>query len=128
MRINNALELRIAIEALEAKRQLQKHELISQFHETADSLKPGNLIKSAMGNIMPSAVLGSVLKTAGTVGVGLLTGKLMGGVAGASTGGKLLSNLLNQTASRTVINNVDTIKAYGTAIIHNLFKSKKKQL
>jgi len=74
MRINNALELRIAIEALEAKRQLQKHELISQFHETADSLKPGNLIKSAMGNIMPSAVLGSVLKTAGTVGVGLLTG------------------------------------------------------
>jgi len=52
----------------------------------------------------------------------------MGGVAGASTGGKVLSNLLNQTASRTVINNVDTIKAYGTAIIHNLFKSKKKQL
>lgn len=128
MRINNARELRVAIEALEVKKQLQKVELISQFHETADSLKPGNLIKSAIGNIMPSEVLGNVLKTAGSVGVGLLTGKLMGGVVGVSTGGKLLTNLLNQTATRTVVNNVDTIKAYGTAIIHNLFKSKKKQV
>ena len=128
MRINNTLELRMAIEKLEAKKQLQKQELITQFHETAESMKPGNLIKSAMGNIMPSEVLGNVLKTAGSVGVGLLTGKLMGGVVGVSTCGKLLSNLLNQTSTRTVVNNVDTIKAYGTAIINNLFKSKKRQL
>jgi hypothetical protein len=69
-------------------------------------------------------VLGTVLKTAGTVGVGLLTSKLTSGTAVASTGKKLFSSLLSQTASHAAVNNVDKIKAYGIAIFNNLFKKK----
>jgi hypothetical protein len=125
MSIKNAQELRVAIEILEIKNKVQQEELARQFHTTLESLKPVNMIKSAIGNIVPSEVLGTVLKTAGTVGVSLLTGKLVGGATAVSSGGKIIGNLLNQTATQTVVNNIDTIKAYGTAIFHNLFVKKK---
>ncbi|MBC7866399.1 MAG: hypothetical protein H7X88_02590 [Gloeobacteraceae cyanobacterium ES-bin-316] len=125
MGISNTAELRTAIQILESKKQVQQRELVDQFHVTVESLKPGNLIKSAIGNIVPVEVLGGILKTAGTVGVGLLTSKIVGGAAVASKGRGILSGLLSQTATRTVVNNMDTIKAYGTAIIQNLFIKKK---
>lgn len=125
MQINNAQELKVAIEKLELRKKIQEEELVAQFHSTIENLKPANLIKSAIGNIQPSAVVGTVLKTAGSIGLGLLSNKLMGGSVAASTGKKILSSLLNRTATETVANNAGTIKAYGRAIIHNLFSKKK---
>ncbi len=125
MIVTNSKELREAILSLESKKKIQQKELIDQFHVTVESLKPGNLIKSAVSKIMPVDVLETVLKTAGTVGMGLLTTKLMGGAAVASKGKALLGGLLTQSATKTVVNNIDTIKAYGTAIIQNLFSKAK---
>ena len=125
MRINNRQELKEAIEKLEVQKKLQEQELIIQFHNTAESFKPSNIIKSAIENIAPAGIISSVLKTAGSIGVGLLTNKLVGGAAAGSAGKKIFSSLLSQTASKSVVNNIDTIKAYGTAIIHNLFPQKK---
>lgn len=124
MSITNAQDLQAAIARLEAKSKIQEEELKLQFHDTVQSLKPGNMIKSAFSNIPAAAVIGTVLKTAGTLGVGMLTSKIVGGGAAASTGRKLVGSLLNQTASRTVANNMDKVKAYGAAIIHNLISKK----
>ncbi len=126
MSINNAQELRAAIELLEVKKKTQEQELVVQFHETKDSLKPGNLIKSAVGKIVPAHVLGNILKVGSTVGLGLLTSKITGAAAGASTGKKILSTLLSQTASSAAVVNADKIKAYGIAIINTLFKKNNK--
>lgn len=125
MTISNSTELKEAIKALELKKKIQERALIDQFQVTADSLKPGNLIRNAVSKVMPPDVLETVLKTAGTVGMGLLSAKVFGGVAAASKGKALLGGLLTQTATKTVVNNIDTIKAYGTAIIHNLFSKVK---
>ncbi len=125
MIITNSKELRQAILSLELKRKVQEQAVVEQFHVTVESLKPGNLIRSAVGKIMPVDVFETVVKTAGTVGMGLLTSKLVGGAAAASKGKALLGGLLSQTATRTVVNNMDTIKAYGTAIFQNLFSKTK---
>jgi hypothetical protein len=126
MSISNSQELKQAIRSLELKKEVQEREVIDQFNVTVESLKPGNLIKSAVSKIMPVDVFQTVVKTAGSVGMGLLTSKLLGGAAAASKGKALLGGLLTQTATKTVTNNMDTIKAYGTAIIQNLFTKSNK--
>ncbi len=125
MNISNSEELRQAILSLELKKKVQERALIDHFHATVESLKPGNLIRSAVSKVMPVDVFETIIKTAGTVGMGLLTTKLMGGVTVASKGKALLGGLLTQTATKTIVNNIDTIKAYGTAIIQNLFSKSR---
>ena len=94
MIITNSKELKEAIVNLESRKKIQQKELIDHFHVTVESLKPGNLLRSAVSKIMPVDVFETVVKTAGTVGMGLLTTKLMGGAAVASKGKALLGGLL----------------------------------
>lgn len=124
MSINNYHELAIAIEQLELKRKRQEEELVEHFHETVESFKPGNLFKSAVGKLGNPAVIGTILKTAGSLGVGILTTKLAGGAAATSGGKGLIGSLLKQSAAKTVFNNIDKIKAYGLSAYKNLFGKK----
>ena len=120
MSITNAQDLKSAIAKLEAKSKEQEEELKQQFHSTLESLKPGNLIRSAVSQIPASAVISNILKTAGTLGVGLLTSRIAGAGAAAGAGRNIVGSLLSETAKRTFANNIYKLKAYGTAILHNL--------
>ncbi|MFT3979133.1 MAG: hypothetical protein QM687_01595 [Ferruginibacter sp.] len=126
MMINNAEELDRAIEALEHTRKSQEKELVEQFHATKESLRPGNLIKSSLGKLGSSDVIGPVLKTAGSLGITLLTSKLMGGAPAVSGTKNILGSVLKQSAVKSVVKNFDTIKAYGLSIFQNVFGDKKK--
>ena len=120
MSITNAQDLKSAIAKLEAKSKEQEEELKQQFHSTLESLKPGNLIRSAVSQIPASAVISNILKTAGTLGVGLLTSRIAGAGAAAGAGRNIVGSLLSETAKITFANNIYKLKAYGTAILHNL--------
>ncbi|MBC7936853.1 MAG: hypothetical protein H7Y86_16010 [Rhizobacter sp.] len=124
MIINNEEELAVAIQQLELKKKRQETELVEHFHATVDSFKPGNLLKSAVSKIGNPAVIGSILKTAGSLGVGLLTTKLTGGAAATASGRSFIGSLLKQSAARTVFSNFDKIKAYGTSAFRNIFGKK----
>lgn len=124
MSINNYQELAVAIEQLELKRKRQEEELVEHFHGTMESFKPGNILKSAVGKLGNPAVIGTILKTAGSLGVGILTTKLAGGAAATSSGRGLISSLLKQSAAKTVFSNIDKIKAYGVSAYKNLFGKK----
>lgn len=124
MSINNYQELAVAIEQLELKRKRQEEELVGHFHATVESFKPGNLIKSAVGKLGNPAVIGTILKAAGSLGVGILTTKLAGGAAATSSGRGFISSLLKQSAAKTVFSNIDKIKAYGISAYKNLFGKK----
>lgn len=124
MNINNAEELKEAIRQLEIKKAVQEQELTDGFHAKMESLKPGNLIKSSLGSIGRSDLLMPALKTAGSIGLGLLTNKFIGGAAAARGAGSVFSSIMRQQAGRAVINNFDKIKAYGAAIYRNLFTKK----
>lgn len=124
MSINNAAELNIAIQQLELKKKRQEEELTQHFHDTVDSFKPKNMIKSAVSKIGDPGVISTILKTAGSLGVGFLTTKLAGGAAATSSGRSVISSLLKQSAAKSVFSNFDKIKAYGVSTFHNLFGKK----
>ncbi len=124
MNIKNAEELQEAIRQLELKKAAQEQDLTDGFHAKMESLKPGNLIKSSLGSIGKSDLLMPVLKTAGSIGLGLLTNKLVGGATAARGARSVFGSIMRQQAGRTVINNFDKIKAYGAAIYKNLFTKK----
>lgn len=127
MQINNSRELEQIILELEAAKKLQQQELLTQFHVAVDSLRPMNLIKSSLGKIASPHMVSTVLKTAGSIGIGLLTNKI-GGVGMASSGIKtFMGGVVKQSVTSTVLGNVDKIKAYGTAIFNNFFGGKKKK-
>jgi len=124
MSISNHQELLVAIEQLELKRKRQEDELVDHFHATVESFKPGNLLRSAVSKIGHSEMIGNVLKTAGSLGMGVLTTKLAGG--GLAVGGArgLISSVVKQSALKAVFKNFDAIKAYGLSTYKNLFNKK----
>jgi hypothetical protein len=128
MSITNAEHLKARIQELEAKSGVLENELKIQFSSTLESMKPGNLIKSAISQIPAGALIGNALKAAGGVGFGLLTSRISGAGMAASAGKKIIGGLLSQTATQALGNNMDKIKAYGTAILHNVINTKKKKV
>ncbi|HMG83027.1 MAG TPA: hypothetical protein VK559_08320 [Ferruginibacter sp.] len=81
MQIHNSAGLKAAIHQLEQKQFIQKEALIDQFHETYESLKPLNIVKSEFKKITnsitgSSETKGTILKTALGLGVGFLTKKI----------------------------------------------------
>ena len=127
MKINNSQELEKMIAELEVKQKMQQQELLKQFHVALESLRPMNLIKSSLGKIASPHLVSSVLKTAGSIGIGLLTNKI-GGIGLASSGIKtFMGGVVKQSVTSTLLENIDKIKAYGTAIMNNFLRSKKNR-
>lgn len=125
MRVTNKAELDAAILALERKQVEQKLELSRQFKQVKESLSPLNLIKQSVSKLTSAPEFGdSILKTITGLGVGVLSKKLF---LGNSPGmiKKILGSVLELAATKTTISNADKIKAYGSAIYNNLFKSHK---
>ena len=125
MQISSKKELEEAIILLEKKKLLQHSALTAQYHHTAESLKPGNLIKGAFGKIIhsPDARSG-IFKTVAGLAVGVLSKKLfLGGATGFVQ--KLVGNALRIGVTKTAVTNSDKIKAYAFSIYNNLFRKKR---
>ncbi len=122
MEITNVIELNAAIAALEQKRVIQEAMLKKQYNDTIDHYRPKNLIKSAFSNMLgPGETSNTILKAAGGIGAGFLAQNLLVGGAATSFIGKLASNAIKMGATNTVMNNTDTIAAWGKSIYKNLF-------
>jgi hypothetical protein len=67
-----------AIKALEERRKIELSALKDQLHETGQSLKPGNIIKSAVSDLTSNSNLKSYLLKAGVgLAIGLISKKLL---------------------------------------------------
>ncbi len=128
MEISNVQDLETAIQELEVKQLQQKKAMTTEFKNTVESLKPMNIIKSSFRQINSNQVARTVLKTAGGLGIGLLTNKLAGVTLGASRPKSVVGSLIKSSVSAALLGNADKIKAYGTAIFKNLFGNKKNTL
>ncbi|MBK7883336.1 MAG: hypothetical protein IPJ81_05775 [Chitinophagaceae bacterium] len=121
MKIQNSLELKSAILRLEKSSDKQKQELIHSFCETYESLKPRNLIHSAVTRITKSPKLSSTLLTgAGTVITSIATvflpKKLLLGISGKVIKG--LAGLIINRGVNKISAHSGEIKKGGS----NLFK------
>jgi hypothetical protein len=104
MQINNSLDLREAILVLKQKEAEEKSLLTQQWHLTAESLKPVNIIKNAFRRISGTQVADSVLDAAVGVGAGILSKKIL---LGKSTNlfKKIIGNVLEVGVANVVAGN-----------------------
>jgi hypothetical protein len=126
MHITNSKELQAMILELEKKEAMQKDELISQFYNVAESLKPVNIIKNAFNNLTDSI---EVSDTAIGLIIGGLVEKL---ILGKSPGllRKTIASLLSVPITNIAIKNAAYIKTTCSHLLEravSFFKDISKQ-
>lgn len=126
MKITDNKELKIAIAELEQVAAIKKQAMIEQFHSTAASLQPINIIKNQLNKLIGSSELQSNATGAAMgLGAGLLSKKIY---EGSSPGflKQFLGTALEFGVAKVVANNSDKIKDVAANFIDKLFKPKEK--
>ncbi|MFY9152549.1 MAG: hypothetical protein WAO52_11065 [Prolixibacteraceae bacterium] len=117
--ITSAEELKNAIRILEIDQTLKEQLLKEQFYLTYESLKPVNLIKSALNEVTTSPYLTDNILGA-TVGLisGYISKKIAVGRSG-STIRKILGSLLQFGVTNIVAQHTDKLKSVVESIFQN---------
>lgn len=126
MEINNREELRAAILDLEDRKQREKQQLLDNFHDFTESLKPLNLIRSTFIKVKETpGITGNILKATVGLGVGFLSKRLL---LGKSPGilKKILGSAIELGVAGLVTKKSETIKSSGIRFLRNLFGSKSQ--
>lgn len=130
-KINNIEELENAIAESEILVKQKHAALKEQFFITKASLKPANIAKNTVGNLLEQFV--------GNGSIGNILINALGGITAGAVAGKIISpskrglsltafaaNAAKTWGAALLANNADKLMAYGTSLIHNLFAKKKK--
>jgi hypothetical protein len=122
--ITSVSDLKNAIQLLEAEQAARGQLVKEQFYLTFESLKPVNLLKSALKDISSSPFLiDNIIGTA----LGLATGYLSKGVFIGRSGNKikrLIGTILQFGITNVVAQNSDSIKLFGRSLFQHLFRKK----
>jgi hypothetical protein len=123
--ITSAVELKDAIQLLEAEQSIKGQLLREQLFLTYESLKPVNLLKNALKEISSTPYL--IDNISGTA-MGLLGGFLSKKIFVGASGNlirKLFGSVLQIGVTNLVAQNSETIKSVGQALIQHFFQKKK---
>jgi hypothetical protein len=123
--ITSAVELKDAIQLLEAEQSIKGQLLREQLFLTYESLKPVNLLKNTLKEISSTPYL--IDNISGTA-MGLLGGFLSKKIFVGSSGNlirKLIGSVLQIGVTNLVAQNSETIKSVGQALIQHFFQKKK---
>ena len=123
--ITSAVELKDAIQLLEAEQSIKGQLLREQLFLTYESLKPVNLLKNALKEISSTPYLiDNISGTAMGLLGGFLSKKIFVGVSGNLIR-KLFGSVLQIGVTNLVAQNSETIKSVGQALIQHFFQKKK---
>ncbi|HTC00930.1 MAG TPA: hypothetical protein VK705_09625 [Ferruginibacter sp.] len=113
MYISNSTSLKAAIYQLEQKQIKQKEMLVAQFHETYESLRPLNVIKSEFNRITGSSeTKNNVVNAAIGLGAGFLSKKIfLGGSHNIIK--RLFGTVIEVGIAKLVAGNADKIREKG---------------
>ena len=120
-KLNHTKTLKEAIVLLKVKRLVQEAELKEIIHETAESLKPMNLLKSSFSSLihttdLKSTILKSILgPVAGFVSKKILTGSSTNPLR------SFLGALLQVGVTSSIVNDPEEIKAVGKKLVKMVF-------
>jgi hypothetical protein len=123
--ITSAVELKDAIQLLEAEQSIKGQILREQLFLTYESLKPVNLLRNALKEISSTPYL--IDNISGTA-MGLLGGFLSKKIFVGASGNlirKLFGSVLQIGVTNLVAQNSETIKSVGQALIQHFFQKKK---
>lgn len=123
-KINTTAELRAAIYLLEIKQAADAQLLKEQFKTSFESLRPANLIKHALKNIVNEPDLKSdLISTAIGLATGYLTKKVIIG-ATSNPIKMVLGTILQMGVTGLVSKNSDEIKTAAAMLINKFFGKK----
>lgn len=123
--ITSIEELKIAIQILEFEHTTKGQQLKEQLFITRDSLKPVNLIKSALSEVASSPYLiDNILGATMGLASGYISRKLIVGKSG-NIFRKLLGTILQFGVTNVVAQHSDPIKSFGQFISKH-FRHKKE--
>jgi hypothetical protein len=126
-KISSVRSLRNAIAELEQKRIDQEMNLKQNWEEVAESLRPANIIRRSVRDILPSANTRSGLM-ASIIGLGtvFLSKKL---ILGKSAGPvkKILGTAVEWGISSLILQNAARIKEAGRSVFGKLFRKKHER-
>lgn len=123
--ITTSIELKNAILLLEFDQQIREQQLKEQVFLTIESLKPVNLIKSTLHEVVSSPYLiDNILGVAMGLTSGYITKKIAMGKS-VSVIRKILGTLLEFGITNIVAQNTDSIKTFGQSIYQYFLRKKK---
>lgn len=123
--ITSAADIKNAIRFLEADQEVKRQQLRAQFDDTFESLKPANLLKTAVKEISSSPFL---LTNIGGAAVGLATGYLSKKVVFGASKSILKRSLglaLQFGVTNLISRHPDDLLSFGQGLIERLFYKKK---
>lgn len=121
--ITSTTELKNAIRLLETERAADLEFLKLQFQYTCESLKPANLLSSALKKTASSSLLiDTILNAALVLTTGYLSKKTGKGSSGIFR--KLLGTLLKSGLISFLIQHPDAIKSFGKFLMQHIHRKK----
>jgi hypothetical protein len=122
--ITSSAELKNAIQLLEAEQAIKGQVLKEQFLLTFESLKPANLVKNTLSDLVSSPFLiDNLLNIAISLATGFLTKKIIVSASG-SIFRKFLGSIMQVGVSSAVRQHPDAIKSLGQFIVQHIFQKK----
>ena len=119
--ITHTAGLKNAIQLLEIEQAIKKQLLNEQFHITYESLKPINILKSTLKDVISSE---NILGTTVGLASGYLSKKIVVGASG-NIFRKLIGSVLQFGVSSVIANHPDAIKSFGNFILQYIPRKKK---
>jgi len=124
--ITSTAGLKNAIQLLEAEQVFKGQLLKEQFHLTCEGLKPFNLLKSTLNNVVSSPYLiDNILGAAIGLATGYLSKKIVVGTSGKIFR-KLFGSILQLGVTNAVVQHHGSIKSFGQFIFQHIFHKKKR--
>jgi hypothetical protein len=126
--ITSSAELRNAIKILEAEQALKGQLLKEQFLLTYESIKPVNLVRSTMNDIISSPYLiDNILNAVVSLATGFFTKKVIVSASG-SLFRRLIGSIFQFGVTNSIAQHPDALKSFGQYIIQHFFHKKDGQL
>ena len=124
--MTSTAELKNAIQLLEVEQAIQGQQLKEQFSLACKSLKPVNLLKSTLNDVVSSPYLiDNILSTVLGLATGYLSKKIFIGASGNKFR-KLFGSVLQLGVTNVVAQHPDAIKSFGQFIFQHFLRKKER--
>ena len=124
--ITSAAGLKNAIQLLEAEQAYRGQLLKEQFHLTCESLKPLNLLRSTLNDVVSSPYLiDNILSTVLGLATGYFTKKIIIGASG-NIFRKIFGSVLQVGVTNVVAQHPDSVKSLGRFIFQHIPRKKER--
>jgi hypothetical protein len=125
--ITTSMELRNAIQRLELEQAYSSQLLKEQFYFVKENIKPVNLIKNAISEVVKSPLLvNHIIESVLLLASGYFSGKIVRGAAGQLIKGLIGPMIQNGVAN--ISRKTGPIKSFGKYFFHQIFHKRKKEL